>query len=211
MTPANIVDIVLIAVLALSLIIGLARGLMQSLLGVVIFVVAILGSGWVANTAAQPITDWVEPYVEQFLVDEVTSSFIEPQTASLGQDLLGEFGGMVQQMIETAVTEGVAALSGTLGSIIHSIAYVIIFLLSMLVLTLLLRLITTPLRLVERVPVLGLANRLGGGILGLVLGILICFLITAAVKLTGFIDPADTYLYSFFAANTPVSLLALLR
>ena len=81
----------------------------------------------------------------------------------------------------------------------------------MLVLTLLLRLITTPLRLVERVPVLGLANRLGGGILGLVLGILICFLITAAVKLTGFIDPHDTYLYSFFAANTPASLLALLR
>ena len=209
MTPANVVDIILIAILALGLIIGLARGLMNTLLGVVIFVVALLGSAWIANTAAQPITDWVEPYVEQFLVDEVTSSFIEPQTASLGQDLLGEFGGMVQQMIETAVAEGVAALSGTLGSIIHSITYVIIFLLSMLVLTWLLRLITIPLRLVDRVPVLGLANRLGGAVLGLIMGILICFLVTAVVKLTGFIDPADTYLYSFFAANTPQSLLGL--
>ena len=101
------------------------------------------------------------------------------------------------------------AIGGTLGSIIHSIAYVILFLLSMLVLTWLLRLITIPLRLVERVPVLGLANRLGGAVLGLIMGILICFLVTAVVKLTGFIDPADTYLYSFFAANTPQSLLGL--
>ena len=209
MTPANVMDIVLVVILALGLIIGLARGLMNTLLGVVIFVVALLGSAWIANAAAQPITDWVEPYVEQFLVDEVTNSFVEPQTASLGQDLLGEFGGMGQQMIETAVTEGVAALSGTLGSIIHSIAYVILFLLSMLVLTWLLRLITIPLRLVERVPVLGLANRLGGAVLGLIMGVLICFIVTAVVKLTGFIDPNHTYLYSFFAANTPQSLLGL--
>ena len=82
MTPANIVDIILIAVLALSLIIGLARGLMQSLLGVVIFVVAILGSGWVANTFAQPVTDWILPYVEEFVVDEVTTAVATPQTAS---------------------------------------------------------------------------------------------------------------------------------
>lgn len=211
MTPANIVDIMLIAVLALSLIIGLARGLMQSLLGVVIFVVAILGSGWVANTFAQPVTDWILPYVEEFVVDEVTTAVATPQTASLGGDLLEGLGDMMEEMVNGIIATGVTALEDTLGGILHTVAFVILFLLSMLVLTLLLRLITTPLRLVERVPVLGLANRLGGGILGLVLGILICFLITAAVKLTGFIDPHDTYLYSFFAANTPASLLALLR
>lgn len=211
MTPANVIDIVLVAILVLGLIIGLARGLMNTLLGVVIFVLAIVGSAWVANAAAQPITDWAVPYVEEFVVEEVTNSFIEPQTASLSEDLLGEFGGLVQQMIDSAVTEGVAALSGTLDTIIHTIAYVILFLLSMLVLTWLLRLITIPLRLVDRVPVLGLANRLGGAVLGLIMGILICFLVALVVKLTGFIDPADTYLYSFFAANTPASLLALLR
>lgn len=211
MTPANVIDIVLVAILAISLIVGLARGLMNSLLGVAIFVVAVLGSGWIANTAAQPVTDWILPYVEEFVVDEVTTAVTTPQTASLGGDLLSGLGDMVQEMINGIIAAGVTALEDTLGGILHTVAFVILFLLSMLVLTWLLRLVTSPLRLVERVPVLGLANRLGGGILGLVLGILICFLITAAVKLTGFIDPNDTYLYSFFAANTPASLLALLR
>jgi len=174
-------------------------------------VLSLLGSVWIANTAAQPITDWILPFVEEFVVVEVTSAVITPQTASLGGDLLDGLGDMMQEMVNGIITAGVTALEDTLGGIIHTVVFIILFLLSMLVLTLFLRLITTPLRLVERVPVLGLANRLGGGILGLVLGVLICFLITAAVKLTGFIDPADTYLYRFFAANTPASLLALLR
>lgn len=216
MTPANVVDIILVATLALGLIIGFARGLMRTLLSIVIFVAAFLGSTWVANTFAQPVTDWVMPYVKEFVMQQFGESMLVPQTASLGGELLGGelmggLGGMVQEMINSLLTTGITTLENAIGSIIHTMAFIIIFLLSMLVLTLLLRLITVPLRLVERVPVLGFANRLGGAALGLVLSVLICFVITAVVKMTGVIDPNHTYLYSFFAANTPQSLLALFR
>lgn len=216
MSPAAILDIVLIAVLAISLILGLARGLVQTLLSVVIFVVALLGSAWVADAAAAPVTDYLMPYIEQVVTVEITESIIAPQTASLSDDTLfqsfGEgFGQLVRDMVDSAVASGMEALSGALEGIVHTAVYVVLFLLSLLLIQWALRLITTPLRLVEKLPVLGLLNRLGGAALGLVMGVLLCFLITAVVKLTGFIDPAETTLYAFFAANTPAGLLAALR
>lgn len=211
MTPAAVLDIILIAVLVISIIVGLARGFIRTLLGVVIFVVALLGSAWIAHAVAQPVTDWALPYVQDFVVQEVTDSVIAPQTAALDSSFFEGLGALAQEMIDSAITAGVTALQGALEGIIHSVVYAVAFCLSLLVLTLLLRLITAPLHLVDRLPVIGLLNRLGGAAVGLVLGVLICFLVAAAVKLTNFIDPSDTYLYGFFAANTPSSLLALLH
>ena len=213
MTPAAIVDIVLIAVLAISLILGLARGLIHTLLGVVIFVVALMAGGWIANTVTEPVTDYLMPYIEEMVVQEVAGSLVDPEAvASVTEnERLGDFGGMIGEMIDNAVTSGMATLSDALSGILRTVVYAVVFLLSVLVLTWLLRLITSPLRLVDKVPVLGMVNRLGGGALGLILGVLICFLIAALVKLTHLIDPADTTLYRFFAAHTPATLLALLR
>ena len=213
MTPAAIVDIVLIAVLAISLILGLARGLIHTLLGVVIFVVALMAGGWIANTVTEPVTDYLMPYIEEMVVQKVAGSLVDPEAvASVAEnERLGDFGGMIGEMIDNAVTSGMATLSEALSGILRTVVYAVVFLLSVLVLTWLLRLITSPLRLVDKVPVLGMVNRLGGGALGLILGVLICFLIAALVKLTHLIDPADTTLYRFFAAHTPATLLALLR
>ena len=213
MTPAAIVDIVLIAVLAISLILGLARGLIHTLLGVVIFVVALMAGGWIANTVTEPVTDYLMPYIEEMVVQKVAGSLVDPEAvASVAEnERLGDFGGMIGEMIDNAVTSGMATLSEALSGILRTVVYALVFLLSVLVLTWLLRLITSPLRLVDKVPVLGMVNRLGGGALGLILGVLICFLIAALVKLTHLIDPADTTLYRFFAAHTPATLLALLR
>lgn len=217
MTPANIIDIILIAILALGLIVGLVRGLIHTLLGVVIFVVALLGSGFIADAAAQPVADWVQPHVESFVMESLMNAGaaaeeeVSVTTAALDASLLEGFGDVASKVVDNAIGAAMEALGNSLGGILYSVSYLIIFLLSMLVLTWLLRFITSPLRLVDRVPVLGLANRLGGAVLGLILGVLVCFLIAAVVKVTGMIDPSDTYLYSFFAANTPKGLLALLR
>ena len=217
MTPAAIIDIILVAVLALGLIIGLARGLISTLLSVVIFVVALLASAWIANAAAQPIADWVQPHIESFVLESLVDAGAAAEnevalvTGAGDTTLLEGLNEMTRQVVESAIAAATEALDEALDGVIRSVAYVIVFVLSLLVLTWLLRLVTSPLRLVERVPVLGLVNRLGGAVLGLVLSVLICFLITAVVKLTGFIDPTDTYLYSFFAANTPKGLLALFR
>lgn len=217
MTPAAIIDIIIVVVLALGLIVGLIRGLIHTLLGVVIFVVALVASAWIANAAAQPIADWVQPYVENFVLESlvdagaVAEEEVALVTGAADASLLENFGDIAAEVVDKAIAAGMTALDEALGGIIQSIAYVVVFLLSVLVITWLLRLITSPLRLVERIPVLGLVNRLGGAALGLVLGVMVCFLIAAVVKLTGFIDPGDTYLYGFFAANTPKGLLALLR
>lgn len=212
MTPAAVLDILLVAVLLIAVIFGAVRGLIRTLLGVVIFIVALLGSAWIANAAAQPLTDWMMPYVQDFMVQEVKQAITAPQQAAFGDgSLLEGIGALAQEMLDGIVDAGVTAMEGAISGVIHAAVYAIVLLLSFVLLQWVLRLITRPLRLVERIPVFGLLNRLGGTALGLVMGVLICFLVAGIVELTGFIDPNDTFLYGFFAANTPAGLLALFR
>lgn len=216
MTPSAVMDIVLIAVLAISIILGFARGLIRSLLSVVIFVLALLGAAWIANAYTQDVSDWVQPYVEEFVLQEVETSLGLPAataTAAAPGDnaLMDGLGDMMQQMLQSALSAGMTALDSAVAGIVHTVVYALLFILSLIVLQWVLKLITIPFRLVEKIPVVGTLNRIGGGVLGLILGVLICFLIAAIVKTIGFIDPADTTLFRFFAANTPATLLALFR
>ena len=91
--------------------------------------------------------------------------------------------------------------------------YAILFLLSFLLLTLLLKLITSPLHLAARAPVLSTLNRLAGAALGLCIGVLVMFAAASVVQWTGLVDQAtlrQTYLLQYFTQHSPMDLIALL-
>lgn len=222
MTISLIFDIAIAVILLLSLIVGVHRGFIRSLLSVVILAMALLGSGILANTLADPVTEWVTPRVEQYMLDRLTGGHSEEavsaaaaaDSAALGQ--LVDFDaitGIARRAMDSAVEAGRNLLEGAVTGMIHSLAYGVLFLLSFLILTLLLRLITSPLHLAARAPVLGAVNRLAGGALGLCIGILSMFAAASVLQWTGLVDAdtlRQTHLLSFFTQYSPMDLISML-
>ena len=112
MSISLILDIAVVAILLLCLIIGGSRGFIRSLLGVVILAAALLGSSILANALADPVTEWVTPRVEQYVLDRLTDGHSEEavsaaaasDNASLSQ--LVDFDaitGMAKKAMDSAV------------------------------------------------------------------------------------------------------------
>ena len=206
----------------LCLIVGGVRGFISSLLSVLILSAALLGSAILANTLADPVSSWLTPRVEQYMLDRLTdgrsdeavSAAAASDNAALAE--LVDFDaitGIAKRAMDSAVEAGKNMLEGAVTGMIRSLAYGVLFLLSFLVLTLLLRLITSPLRLAERAPVLGTLNRLAGAALGLCLGVLGMFAAASVLQWTGLVDAAtlrDTYLLKYFTQHSPMDLIAML-
>lgn len=222
MTISLIFDIAIAVILLLSLIVGAHRGFVRSLLSIAILAAALLGSGILANTLADPVTQWVTPRVEQYMLDRLTGGHSEEAVsaaAAADGTALREFvdfdaiTGIAKHAMDSAVEAGRNLLEGAVTGMIHSLAYGVLFLLSFLVLTLLLRLITSPLHLAARAPVLGTLNRLAGGALGLCIGILSMFAAASVLQWTGLVDNAtlrQTCLLRYFTQHSPMDLIAML-
>ena len=222
MTISLSFDIAIAAILLLCLIVGGVRGFISSLLSVLILSAALLGSAILANTLADPVSSWLTPRVEQYMLDRLTdgrsdeavSAAAASDNAALAE--LVDFDaitGIAKRAMDSAVEAGKNMLEGAVTGMIRSLAYGVLFLLSFLVLTLLLRLITSPLRLAERAPVLGTLNRLAGAALGLCLGVLGMFAAASVLQWTGLVDAAtlrDTYLLKYFTQHSPMDLIAML-
>ena len=222
MSTSLIIDIAIVLILLLSLIIGGKRGFVRSLLSVVILIASLLGSSIVANVLADPVTEWVTPRVQQSILDRLTdgrseeavSAAAASDNAALSQ--LVDFDaitGIARKAMDSAVEAGKNLLEGAITGVIRSLVYAILFLLSFLLLTLLLRLVTSPLHLAERAPVLGTLNRLAGAALGLCIGVLAMFAAASILEWTGLVDAAtmkDTYLLKYFTQHSPMDIIALL-
>ena len=222
MSISLIFDLAIAAILLLCLILGGARGFLRTLLSVVILAAALLASGILANTLADPVTEWVTPRVQQYMLDRLTDGHSdEAVSAAAASDnaalaSLVDFDaitGIARKAMDSAVEAGKNMLEGAVTGMIRSLVYGVLFLLSFLILTLLLRLITSPLRLAERAPVLGTLNRLAGAALGLCLGALMMVAAASVVQWTGLVDAAtlrDTYLLQYFTRHSPMDIIAML-
>lgn len=222
MTISLSFDIAIAAILLLCLIVGGVRGFIRSLLSVVILAVALLGSAVLANVLADPVSGWVTPRVEQYMLDRLTdgrsdeaiSAAAASDNAALAK--LVDFDaitGIAKKAMDNAIETGKNMLEGAVTGMVRSLVYGVLFLVSFLVLTLLLRLVTSPLRLAERTPVLGAVNRLAGAALGLCLGVLAMFAAASVLQWTGLVDAAtlrDTYLLKYFTQHSPMDIIAML-
>lgn len=171
MTISLIFDIAIAAILLLCLIVGGVRGFISSLLSVAVFAAALLGSAILANALADSVSDWLTPRVEQYVLDRLTNGHgdeaVSAAAASDNEALAGlvdfdAITGIAKKAMDSAVEAGKNMLEGAVTGMIRSLAYGLLFLVSFLVLTLLLRLLTSPLQLAARAPVLGAVNRLAG-------------------------------------------------
>ena len=92
-------DILVLAVLIAAAWLGAKRGLLKSLAGLLIIVVALLGASWAADHLSEPVTQWIEPRVTQ----RVERKLEESHAADAGQ-MLQAFsfrGSGLQKMLDT--------------------------------------------------------------------------------------------------------------
>ncbi len=212
---AVIADVVIVAALLTGIVLGARNGLLQSLAGVIVTVVAFLGAVWLANRFAEPVAQWLRPILEQRLAEKIQSKPVS--TASAG-DMLALFGfsgrtllDLAETVTEQALQTGRSLLNEVVDSVIHSIAYAAICVLSFLVLLLVLRLLIKPLELATKLPGLRTLNGVGGAALGFIEALLLVYLaVWALQKLQLVITPQlieESMFLKLFVNHSLISLI----
>lgn len=91
-------DILVLAALVAAAWLGARRGLLKSLAGLLIVLVALWGASWAADHLAEPVAQWIEPRVTQ----RVERKLEESHAADAGQ-MLQAFsfrGSGLQKMLD---------------------------------------------------------------------------------------------------------------
>ena len=229
MSVPVIMDIAAAAILLLFLILGARAGLIRSLAGLVIVVVALVGAGMIAATFADPAAKLVAPMIEKAVAEKVEEA-ITAETGMLDTERvdpeIGELLSMlgldedVKESITTRAEQtirdtGASVISAVVESLCRSVIYGLLYILAFLGLWLLLHVLAKAMDLLAKLPGLSTLNALGGAALGLVKGALVLFLAIWAARRLGISfeteEVAQTYILQFFATHTPLSMLSLLQ
>ena len=203
----NIVDSVIIAILGLSVLVGLYRGFISSVASLGGCLLSLGLSFWLSPKLATAIQS--DPEVLRTLVsytDAATKlgdqSLAKTSISSLGTggiadvlsrvSLPGPLSRLLQSNLENKVF-GTAADVGSYVSqtIVGAILNVICFIVCFLVLLLVLHFLINFLKVVFKFPVLKQLNSLAGGVLGLVRGALLCFVAFALLPLVQTMVPVQ--------------------
>ena len=229
MTAPVIIDAVVVLILVGFTIFGVKRGLLQTLAGLVIAVVALVGAGMIAATFSGPLARLAAPLIEHRIEQKVDAAIekqtaqmpeaeteleIEPLLALLGLDK-DVRGSLVKKTEETVRDTGVSVATAVVTSIAQSMIYGVLYILSFLALLVLLHVLFKAMDLLVRLPGLRGLNALGGGLLGLIEGALLLFLIVWAARRLGVsfeAEPfASAHILAVFTTHTPLSVLTFFK
>ena len=192
-----ILDIVILGIVIIFIVRGLSKGLIMSLSGLVSLVVSIFGGSYIAKAFSRKLGyAWIRPWVHKALSIASEGTQIPADGVLTGEGTLtanasesltgivesselpafsfeGTFGSIGKHISET----GSEILHAATDVISERIAYILIFIVAFVVIQVLVRILFRVLNLVGKAPVLNTVNRLGGGVLGLVSGLLLVMLI----------------------------------
>lgn len=213
-----ILDLIVVAVLALFLWRGASKGLVASLCGLLAFVVAFAGAGIAARTLSPMVADAIEPHFASAIQEQLEASVPDPGTAlPEGEDgdlpaILEALRGLglyeslinaVDEAVDQGVTQAAAgAAAAVASSIAQSVAYRVIFAVAFALLLAAWSILSRTLNLVARLPVLHFLNKTGGAAIGLIEGIVLLLLVVWLLEVLGHAIPEeavrDTHLLKLF-------------
>ena len=195
----NIVDIVIIAILGLSVLVGLYRGFISSVASMGGCLLSLGLSFWLSPKVATMIqnnpeilktlvsyTDAATKIGDQTLANTSVTSLTQGAIADILNkvQLPAPLSTLLQSNLENKVF-GTAADVGSYVSqtIVGAILNVICFILCFVVLLIVLHFVLNFLKVVFKFPVLKQLNSIAGGALGLLRGVLLCFVAFALLPL----------------------------
>lgn len=215
-----IYDLLILAVLALFVWLGWRKGLILSLCGLIVVVLALVGANFLADTATPPVAKAIQPKLAEVIEESVTdytSLHYDDLHPTNPWDALREMGGIYAWCADS-VEEAIANFSKNLDlsemcaiaadTVARQLARRIIFAVAFVLLFVLLTLLLHALNLVAKLPGLHFCNGLGGGVLGLVKGILVLFVVVSVLRvISGKLFAPDvvaqTRLFRFFVLELP--------
>ena len=197
----TVFDIIMLAILLLCLVIGLYRGFILTLCGLLALIVAIVGARMAADQFAPAVTDALAPRIETVVaaqLEESVDKTVEQMTEGKGEGPVGTLSGVLGFLQKSGLYNGVVSdveksiRSGVKGAtksaaktmaeeVARPIGWGVVYVASFAIVLLLWNLVSKLLNLVAKLPGLRTFNRLLGGVCGLAKGLLItgfiCFLI----------------------------------
>lgn len=150
-------DLILLAIILVSAILGASRGLVRTVCNALGRLVALIG----ATAAARLLA----PVLARFLVTPIVGQVFEVRAT----DLLSRMPEAVTGSLQAQATEMAAEMA-------ESLAFFLLFFIFMLVMNILVHMVSTALRLVTRIRPIGFLDGLAGFALGAVFGAVLCFL-----------------------------------
>ena len=200
--PSTIIDIALLVVLAISIIRAVIDGFFTSVMRLAGNVGSVIGGWYVANNYAQLIFDNLlrQSFITRsYSYLEQTAQNIDIQTAisqvmgKWPQDFINTILEKTQDSLSVLITptmdSAVLLVDQFIAPLVVACISVVLFILCFVAIRLVCGLLARLFKTVNKVPVLGFANRLAGGAAGVVIGainiILLSFLCSIIVIITG--------------------------
>jgi uncharacterized membrane protein required for colicin V production len=230
-----VIDLLLLALIVVCTAGGIKRGFIRTSMGIITVIAALLGawyfkpavSAWLNETyLAEKITEPIAEFIRQLLVPSLDSGEAIPRLFADMPDafasLLSRYGADAAsaQSSVAGATDPATALAHFLAQpavviISDTLAFIMLFFGISLALTIIMRLLD----LIFKLPVLSALNRVGGLLIGLIIGALYAWVISYVLKISlpylSQVLPdqftsstlADTFIANFFANYNPLSLL----
>lgn len=182
-----ILDAIFIAVLLITVWIGVKRGFIRSIIGFITLLLSIV----LATVFYQRFLDFVQtvPFLKQ-LQEQITLA-IAQMAAPMLADNLDSFPPFIMRFLpQEMIMSGVQNASDWIA---QSLTQVLLFLIFTVLLHIVIRLCAMLLLALTHLPVIRQCNRLLGGGFGAVTGILLCYLLAAVIFIIS-MNPAYTWL-----------------
>ncbi|HJB57389.1 MAG TPA: CvpA family protein [Candidatus Flavonifractor intestinipullorum] len=203
-----ILDLIVIAVVALFVWRGAARGLVLSLCGLMAFVVAFAGAGLAAQTLSPAVADALEPRFAAVIEEQLDAQIqqlpegVDPSGDSplsgvleilenLG--LYDTVAGAVEDAVQGGMTSAAADTAAAVAaSVAQSVAYRVIFAVAFALLLAAWGVLSRTLNLMARLPVLHFLNKTGGALIGVIQAFVILSVAVWLLQVLGHAIPQET-------------------
>lgn len=209
-----VIDIIAAGILVLFTYNGYKRGLIYTVLRLIISIVALSGAFVVTKLFAQAFSAVINPMITGWIQRALENGGGSSAIAKL---FLGAMGA--PQNALASLAGGASALDAGIVSWLSAfvsdyVAYMLLFILSYTILTVILKIVLKAVNLISKLPVISVFNRLGGLAAGFALGCVVIFILGWMVTFSGgLIAPeilAKTLIFSKFVQINPLNKLALL-
>lgn len=182
----NTLDIIIIAIIVISVLNGLVRGFIKTLFGLTALLIAVILTWMLTPPISQMVIDETsfdemisEKSVELLHIEEMLNVNMDTTAAVKTLNDLSLPGNVIESLVENYTpqimdalnVDGIGAYIGGSLSVmaVKALTFVVLF----IVISLILNAVVTLLDLVAHLPVLKQANRIGGVGIGLIIGVLV--------------------------------------
>lgn len=182
-----IIDIVIIAIVVLSIFLGYKKGLVALSIQLFAFIIAVV----ITFILYQPVTNFI---VNATGIDEAIQNAILEKA----NDIIQEDSEMSNTIVEEVKNDMLPETARTIS--INIITFVVVILLFLIV-KIGLRFVTALANVVTKLPILKQANEVGGIVYGFIRGLLIIYVILLVINISGKISPQNSVYKSINETN----------